>query len=67
MKFAAKKNPTLLAGDHVSRQISFEKTIVGISQYAYFSSTLYRPQAFHRQVEVIQHTLRVAENEKTKH
>jgi hypothetical protein len=46
MKFGAKKNPTVLAGGHVSRQISFkmtkslysvEKKIVGISQYAYFS------------------------------
>jgi hypothetical protein len=46
MKFGAKKTPTVLAGGHVSWQISFkisilysvEKTIVGISQYAYFSS-----------------------------
>jgi hypothetical protein len=46
MKFGAKKNPTVLAGGHVSCQISFkisirvEKKIVGISQYAYFSSGL---------------------------
>jgi hypothetical protein len=46
MKFGAKKTPTVLAGGHVSRQISFkisisvEKKIVGISQYAYFSTKI---------------------------
>jgi hypothetical protein len=39
MKFAAKRDPLLAQLGFFSRQISFkiEKTIVGISQYAYFN------------------------------